>query len=117
VESAKPQNEAIGYILAPVLGLLAGWLEVKAGDLMLTAVIVMIFTMALGAGFPRKPWRWMVLVGAGVPVLRAFTFLALGERASRAQVMESFLGFLTGTVGVYGGALMRRALQMLNAEK
>jgi hypothetical protein len=116
-EIAKIKCDAAGYFIAPVLGLVAGWLEIKVSDLMLTALVVMIFTMLLGVIFPRRPWRWLLLVAVCVPILRAFAYFALAERASRAQIIESFLGFLTGTVGVYGGALMRRALQTLHDAK
>ena len=114
---AEMQKGGWVYGLAVVLGAAAGWLDVKVSDLMLTAVVVMIFTMTLGVLRPRAPWRWMVLVGAGVPVARLMAGWFLAQHSSRAEIYESFLGFLTGTVGAYGGSLMRRALQMLNAEK
>ena len=81
---------------------------------MLTAIVVMIFTMFLGLMWPRRPWRWLLLVAGGVPVVRGIGYFFLGEHPSRAQIIESFLGFLTGAVGVYGGSFGRRAIQALN---
>ena len=84
---------------------------------MLTALTVMIFTMFLGAMWPRKPWRWSLLVAGCVPILRGVAHFGLGEHASRAQMIESFMGFLTGTVGVYAGASLRRAMQVIKGSK
>ena len=45
------------YILALLLGLSAGFLEVRLEDLLVTALFVMISTMVLGFLRPRAPWR------------------------------------------------------------
>ena len=110
---SPPKHEVAAYVLALMMGVTAGVLEVKVSDLMLTAIAVMIFTMFLGAVWPRQPWRWLLLVATCVPILRLIAYLALSEHATRAAVLESFLGFLTGLVGVYGGALLNQAWQSL----
>ncbi len=113
----ETKRDLAGYLLSLIFGVVTGWLEIKVGDLMLTAITVMVFTMFLGAMWPRKPWRWLLLVAACVPILRGFAYFVYGERAARAQVIESCLGFLTGTVGVYGGATLRWVVQALNDAK
>ena len=40
----------------------AGWLDIKVGDLLLTATEVLAAKMVLGFLSPRSPWRWVVLV-------------------------------------------------------
>jgi ABC-type multidrug transport system permease subunit len=116
-ETSEPERDVLAYPISVVLGLLAGWLDLKVGDLLLTAVAVMIFTMFLGITWPRRPWRWLLLLAVGVPVVRGIAYFFLGERVSRAQVMESLLGFLTGMVGVYAGSSLRRAMQALTGAK
>lgn len=96
-------------MLGACLGGLAGIAEVKVGDLLLTAVLVLISTMLLGMLRPQRPWRWVLLVASFVPALVLLAFVFLAEKPYPAQVYESFLGFLTGAAGAYAGALGRRA--------
>lgn len=96
------------YALGALLGLIAGLLDVKFGDLLLTALFVLAATMLLGALRPPRPWRWTLLVAALVPVVQVVAYLGLTEKPYRAQIYESFLGFLTGIAGAYGGSTARR---------
>ena len=106
-------GEVLAYLVSVVLGLCAGVLDVEAGDLLLTALFALASTMLLGAWRPEKPWRWIVIVGACVPLARLFAYLFLAQKPYRAQVYESFLGFLTGTAGAYGGSAGRRAVEAI----
>ena len=109
--------EFVPYLVSMVLGLCAGALDVKVGDLLLTALFVLASSMLLGAWRPQKPWRWIVLVGIAVPLAQCFAFLFLSAKPSRAQIYESFLGFLTGTAGAYGGSAGRRAVEAIFEER
>ena len=93
-----------------MLGLTAGFLNVKFGDLLLTALFVMAATMLLGALRPQRPWRWTLLVAVFVPLVQGMAFLLLTEKPYRTQIYESFLGFLTGVAGAYGGSVARTGL-------
>jgi hypothetical protein len=101
------------YLLGGVLGIVAGVLDVKFGDLLLTALFVLMATMLLGALRPDRPWRWTLTVAVFVPIVQLAAYAALTEKPYRAQIYESFLGFLTGIAGAYGGATARRALGQL----
>ena len=94
-------------------GVCAGVLDVKFGDLLLTALFVLISTMLLGAVRPQRPWRWTLTVAAFVPLVQLAAYAVLTEKPYRAQIYESFLGFLTGVAGAYGGATARRGLAEL----
>jgi uncharacterized membrane protein YfcA len=101
------------YVLGAVLGICAGMLDAKIGDLLLTALFVLASTMLLGVLRPERPWRWVIMVAIFVPVIQMLAYFFLTEKPYRAQIYESFLGFLTGIVGAYGGALGRRVLNEL----
>ncbi len=96
------------YLLGAVLGICAGVLDVEIGDLLLTALFVLASTMVLGGLRPAKPWRWTVTVAVFVPVVHLVAYVFLTKKPYRAQIYESFLGFLTGIAGAYGGAVVRR---------
>ena len=115
-EPARPSESYI-YVLGAVLGIGAGLLELKAGDLLLTALFVLASTMLLGLLRPERPWRWTLTVAVFVPLVQLLAYVLLAEKPYRAQIYESFLGFLTGIAGAYGGALGRRAVNALWAGK
>jgi hypothetical protein len=101
------------YILGGVLGIIAGILDLKFGDLLLTALFVLVATMLLGALRPQRPWRWTLTVAVFVPLVQLAAYAMLTEKPYRAQIYESFLGFLTGIAGAYGGATARRVVGQL----
>jgi hypothetical protein len=109
----ESQGDVVIYLLAALLGIGAGVLDVKVGDLLLTALFVLGSTMLLGMLRPLKPWRWILLVGVFVPILQLLAYIFLTEKPYRAQLYESCLGFLTGIAGAYGGAVMRRLFNEL----
>jgi ABC-type multidrug transport system permease subunit len=98
------------YTLGAVLGACAGILDVKIGDLLLTALFVLASAMLLGALRPQKPWRWTITIAVFVPVVQLLAYFFLTEKPYAAQIYESFLGFLTGIAGAYGGSFFRRGL-------
>ncbi len=103
----RSSSDTAYYILAVVLGIFAGWVDVKIGDLLFTALLVLAPCILLGNLRPRRPWRWTLIVGIFVPLADLFAYLIMTQKPDRAQIYESFLAFLPGLVGAYGGALMR----------
>src|ERR1017187_1518553 len=87
----KPGGDVFYYLLAAMSGALAGWLDIKVGDLLLTAMVVLAANMLLGFLSPRSPWRWVVLVGVFVPVVEwlAYLFLAENRRGRRSTNRSS----------------------------
>lgn len=110
-EGPRGERDVGFYVFAAAAGCLAGWVDIKVGDLLLTALLVLSPAMILGVMRPAKPWRWVAIVGAFVPVVELAGYILLTAKPYRAQVYESFLAFLPGIAGAYGGALMRRAIQ------
>ena len=104
------KNDRSIYALGAGLGLSAGFLDVKFGDLLLTALFVMAASMLLGVLRPQRPWRWTLLVAVLVPLVQGIAYLLLTDKPYRAQIYESFLGFLTGVAGAYGGSVARTGL-------
>jgi hypothetical protein len=113
IPERKSGGDAFYYFLAALAGTLAGYLDIKVGDLLLTAIVVLAANMLLGFLSPRHPWRWIVLVGAFVPVVEWLAYYFLSQKPERAQIYESFLAFLPGIAGAYGGAVGRGVLDNL----
>jgi hypothetical protein len=113
----KAGGDGLYYLLASMLGALAGWLDIKVGDLLLTAMVVLAANMLLGFLSPRKPWRWVVLIGVFVPVVEWLAYFFLTQKPERSQIYESFLAFLPGIAGAFGGAVGRGVVDNLFAKK
>jgi hypothetical protein len=105
------------YPLALVLGAFAGWMGVQVNDLLFTAFLVLAPCMLLGFLRPARPWRWVVIVGTCVPLASLLAFFLVANKPSRAEIYGSFLAFLPGIAGAYGGSLMRGAVNNLLAGK
>lgn len=112
-QSATPQKDVSIYLLGALLGIGAGFADIKIGDLLFTALLVLLSTMLLGALRPERPWRWTIAVAVFVPVAQLLAYVLLTEKPYLAQIYESFLGFLTGIAGAYGGSFGRRGMSEL----
>jgi hypothetical protein len=113
----KSGGDRFCYLLAVMSGALAGWLDIKVGDLLLTAMVVLAACMLLGILSPRRPWRWVLLVGVFVPVVEWLAYFYLSQKPDRAQIYESFLAFVPGIAGAFGGAMGRGVVDNLFARK
>src|ERR1700736_5297406 len=113
----KSDSDGFYYLLAVMFGALAGWVNIKVGDLLLTAMVVLAACMLLGILSPRKAWRWVLLVGAFVPVVEWLAYFFLSQKPERAQIYESFLAFVPGIAGAVGGAVGRGGFDNLFAAK
>jgi ABC-type multidrug transport system permease subunit len=101
------------YVLAALCGVGTGWGDVIVNDLLLTALLVVASCLLLGMLRPRRPWRWVLSVGLFVPLTEFAAYLLLAVKPSRAQVYGSFLAFLPGIAGAYGGSVMRKVFDRL----
>ncbi len=105
--SAVRKADTLYYFLAVIFGIVTGVVNVYVADLLFTALFVTAFCMLLGVLCPRRPWRWVVIVGVCIPIIELLAYLILTQKPYRADVWESFLAFLPGIAGAYGGSIMR----------
>jgi len=116
-QSGGGGRDAWFYLLAALCGVGTGWADVTVNDLLFTALLVLAACMLLGMLRPRWPWRWVVAVGVFIPLTELGAYLVLTVKPSRAQVYGSFLAFLPGIAGAYGGSLMRGVMENLRQGK
>ncbi len=105
------------YLLAVLAGIGTGWVDVTVNDLLFTALLVLMACMGLGIARPQRPWRWFTIVGIFIPLTELAAFLILAVKPSRGQVWGSFLAFLPGIAGAYGGSLLRGVADNLRQGK
>jgi hypothetical protein len=96
-----------GYVLALALGAAIGFLQLRLAELALSALAVAAATMALGVLFPRRPWRWALLVALCVPA--ALLIASTGRtHFTRGAIYGSFALLMPALACAYGGSVMRR---------
>ena len=107
----------LAYPLAVALGLFSGWVNQTVDDALLTALCVLAFTMMLGVWKPARPWRWILLVWAGVPLVLAYYQFSVRWPHDRGQVYGAFLQLLAASAGGFGGHFMRRMIDNVVLKK
>jgi len=105
------------YLLAALCGIGAGVADVMVNDLLFTALLVLVSCMVLGLARRRSPWRWVLVVGIFIPLTELVAYKVQGVKSTRAQVWGSFLAFLPGIAGAYGGSIMRAVIDNLRQGK
>ena len=110
INRSDPDTGAIAYIVALLLGLFAGWVNEMVRDPLLTALCVVVFSMLMGAWRKRRPWRWMLIVWAGVPLTLAYYHFVAHTPHNRGQIYAVFLQLLAGSAGAHGGYFMRQMI-------
>src|SRR5437764_9733233 len=93
--SASSTNEVWFYALAALCGIGTGWADVAINDLLFTALLVLASCMMLGMLRPRWPWRWVLMLGAFIPLTELAAYVVLTVKPTRAQIYGSFLAFLS----------------------
>jgi hypothetical protein len=114
---SKSSGDGYYYLLAALSGALAGWVDIKVGDLLLTAMVVLASCMLLGILRPQRPWRWVLLVGICVPLVDWLAYFFFSQKPDRAQIYESLLAFVPGIAGAFGGAVGRAVVDNLMARR
>jgi len=105
------------YLLAALCGIGTGWADVAINDLLFTALLVLSACIMLGMLRPRRPWRWVASVGVFIPLTELAAYVILTVKPTRAQIYGSFLAFLPGIAGAYGGSIMRGVIDNLRHGK
>ena len=116
-QQTSTRSEALFYLLAASCGIGTGYADVIINDLLFTALLVLASCMLLGMLRASWPWRWVVVVGMFVPLTELAAYLIQTVKPTRAQIYGSFLAFLPGIAGAYGGSIMRRVFDNLRQRK
>jgi len=106
----SPRTSIAVYLLAIVFGLFSGWVNQTVDDALLTALCVLAFTMLLGVWQKHRPWRWVLLVWVGTPIVLAYYQFVVRWPHGRGHVYGAFLQLLAASAGGFGGHFMRQMI-------
>jgi hypothetical protein len=110
LHQSPPRTNPFLYIIALAFGLFSGWVNQKVGDALLTSLCVLSFSMLMGVWRKQRPWRWMLLVWIGVPLVLAYYQFVVRWPHTRGQVFAAFLQILAASAGAHGGHFMRQMI-------
>ena len=106
-ENSAARTSPFVYAIASAFGLISGWVNQKVDDPLLTALCVLGFSMFLGVWHRERPWRWLLLVWSGVPLVLAYYQYVVRWPHDRGQWWGAFLQILAASAGANGGHYMR----------
>ena len=105
------------YLFASLCGLFSGWVNQTVDDALLTALCMLGFAMLLGTWKPQRPWRWVLLVWVGVPIVLGYYHYIVKWPHNRGQVYGAFLQILASSAGGFGGHFMRQMIDNVLLKK
>lgn len=105
------------YIFAAGCGVFSGLVNQMVDDALLTALCMVGFAMLLGVWKPQRPWRWVLLVWVGVPLVMAYYQFVMKWPHDRGRVYAAFLQILAASAGGFGGHFMRNMVENVFLKK
>jgi hypothetical protein len=115
--NTSPRTSPLIYVFAAACGIFSGWVNQKVDDALLTALCMVGFAMLVGAWKPERPWRWVLLVWIGVPLVMAYYAFVVRWPHDRGQIYGAYLQVLAASAGGFGGHFMRRMIQHVFLKK
>ena len=110
MDHTSSRTHPIIYVFAVTCSLFSGWVNQTVDDALLTALCMVGFAMLFGVWKPHRPWRWVLLVWIGVPLVLACYQFFVHRTHDRGQVYGAFLQLLAASAGGFGGHFMRQMI-------
>ena len=106
--TSAPRRAGWPFVLVALgCGALIGYAQLRSGELAISALLVAMATMFLGAMRPRRPWLWALLVALCVPAAQLIAYLGR-EHFTRGAIFGSLALLAPAFVCAYGGAIGRK---------
>lgn len=112
---AKPSHArftALVAVLAVVLGLGVGWLDLHTTEVAVTILPLLLASLLLGLLQPVAAWRWALLLALGLPVMAVVALLLKVVTTEPIQLNPriTLVALAFALVGCYLGVAIRRLL-------
>lgn len=108
-EFAHSRHSAEVVLLAVVLSLSIGWLDLHTTEVVVTIVPLLLAGFVLGMVQPAAAWRWALLLAAGLPAvaLVARVLAVSTAEPSRLDPRIAVAAFVFALVGCYVAVAIR----------
>ena len=117
MSETRTRTNPLIYLFAAASGVFSGWVNQAVDDALLTALCMVGFAMLFGVWKPARPWRWVLLVWIGVPVVLGYYAFIVKWPHDRGQVYGAFLQILAASAGGFGGHFMREMINNVFLKK
>ncbi len=106
------QSVVVYWILAIVLGGIAGYTHARINDSGLSVLMVTGFSMFLAYIRPKQVWWWAAVIGLSLPAAVLLNYLTR-EKPTLGMVAGAFAGLAFSIVAAVGGRVLRRVVAEL----
>jgi hypothetical protein len=113
----RSRTNPLIYLFAFATGIFSGWVNQVVDDALLTALCMVAFAMLFGAWKPLRPWRWVLIVWIGVPLVLAYYHFVVKWPHDRWEIYAAFLQVLAASAGGFGGHFMRHMIDSVFLKK
>lgn len=104
------RRNSIYTAFSVAIGLGIGWLDLHTTEVMVTILSLLLAGIFLGLLQPKAAWRWVVLLGLGLPVM-AIVGMLFGVSSAEQIHLDpriSLVAMAFALVGCYIGVAVRR---------
>lgn len=111
--SWNSRQSAVCTVLAVVIGLGIGWLDLHTTEVVVTVLALLLAGLLLGLLQPKAAWRWAVLLALGLPAVAAVGPL-LDVRSAEPIGLDPRIVLVASAfalAGCYSGVAVRRMLR------
>jgi hypothetical protein len=117
ISKPKSRGSFVYWPAAVVLGAAAGYVDLIAEEVFITALMLLSFGMVLGLW--RPAWGWMagIVLGLAIPIAHVLARATGFHVSYNTSVASTFLALIPAVVGGAGGSFMRIALRHLRGEE
>ena len=117
MSDATSRTSPLIYLFAVATGIFSGWVNQMVDDALLTALCMVAFAMLFGVWKPQRPWRWVLIVWIGVPLVLAYYHFVKKWPHNIGQTYGAFLQILAASAGGFGGHFMRHMIDSVFLKK
>src|SRR5258708_8837702 len=99
------------------LGAAAGYVDLIAEEVFITALMLLSFGMLLGWWRPTRGWVAGIVLGAAIPFAHVLARATHFHVSYNTSIAATFLALIPAVVGGAGGSFMRIALRHLHGDE
>src|SRR5215211_1794150 len=110
--SGKDQTmkHAVPFILAILLGAIAGYIDLHEEEVQVPALLVISFAFFLGFARPRTAWAWGLLIGLSIPAAHLIARMIGYRPPYPVRLPATFMAVGFALAGAYAGVAMKKLI-------
>jgi NO-binding membrane sensor protein with MHYT domain len=103
-------KHAVPFILAILLGAIAGYVDLQEEEVQMPALLIISFAFFLGFARPRTAWAWGLVIGLSIPAAHLIARMIGYKPPYPVSLPTTFLPVAFALAGAYAGVAMKKLI-------